>query len=94
LRETDYGLDRKRRHRRKRFCGKYALNSVDSLWPTISNPLLNQLSPSPFPFDKISKEGHKYRVRLAVMSQRPSTVTGTGLIRSNNFIAMRLTHID
>jgi DNA helicase HerA-like ATPase len=43
-------------------------------------------------FEMIAKEGRKYGVCLAVVSQRPSDVSRTILSQCNNFIVMRLTN--
>jgi len=43
-------------------------------------------------FEMIAKEGRKYGVCLAVISQRPSDVSRTILSQCNNFIVMRLTN--
>ncbi|WCL55542.1 ATP-binding protein [Gimibacter soli] len=43
-------------------------------------------------FERIAKEGRKYGVGLAVISQRPSEVNRTVLSQCNNVIAMRLTN--
>ncbi len=43
-------------------------------------------------FETIAKEGRKYGVCLAVVSQRPSDVSRTILSQCNNFIVMRLTN--
>jgi hypothetical protein len=43
-------------------------------------------------FEAIAKEGRKYGVCLAVVSQRPSDVSRTILSQCNNFIVMRLTN--
>ncbi len=45
-------------------------------------------------FERIAKEGRKYGVGLAVISQRPSEVNRTVLSQSSNYIAMRLTNAD
>jgi DNA helicase HerA-like ATPase len=43
-------------------------------------------------FEMIAKEGRKYGVCLAVVSQRPSDVSRTILSQCNNYIVMRLTN--
>jgi hypothetical protein len=43
-------------------------------------------------FEMIAKEGRKYGVCLAVVSQRPSDVSRTILSQCNNFVVMRLTN--
>ena len=43
-------------------------------------------------FETIAKEGRKYGVCLAVVSQRPSDVSRTILSQCNNFVVMRLTN--
>ncbi|HWD63856.1 MAG TPA: ATP-binding protein [Solirubrobacteraceae bacterium] len=43
-------------------------------------------------FETIAKEGRKYGVCLAVVSQRPSDVSRTILSQCNNFMIMRLTN--
>ena len=45
-------------------------------------------------FERIAKEGRKYGVGLAVISQRPAEVNRTVLSQCNNFIAMRLTNAE
>ncbi len=43
-------------------------------------------------FERIAKEGRKYGVGLAVISQRPAEVNRTVVSQCNNLIAMRLTN--
>jgi hypothetical protein len=45
-------------------------------------------------FERIAKEGRKYGVSLAVISQRPAEVNRTVLSQCNNFIALRLTNAE
>lgn len=45
-------------------------------------------------FERIAKEGSKYRVSLTVISQRPSEVNRTALNQCNNFIALQLTNSE
>ncbi|CAB1058354.1 Bipolar DNA helicase [Olavius sp. associated proteobacterium Delta 1] len=45
-------------------------------------------------FERIAKEGRKYGVGLAVISQRPAEVNRTVLSQCNNFVAMRLTNAE
>ena len=45
-------------------------------------------------FERIAKEGRKYGVSLAVISQRPSEVNRTILSQCANLISMRLTNAD
>ena len=42
--------------------------------------------------ERVAKEGRKYGVTLAIVSQRPSEVSETIFSQCNNFIAMRLTN--
>ena len=44
--------------------------------------------------ERIAKEGRKYGVTLAILSQRPSEISETIFSQCNNFIAMRLTNPD
>lgn len=44
--------------------------------------------------ERIAKEGRKYGVTLALVTQRPSEVSETIFSQCNNFIAMRLTNPD
>lgn len=44
--------------------------------------------------ERIAKEGRKYGVTLAIVSQRPSEVSETIFSQCNSFIAMRLTNPD
>lgn len=44
--------------------------------------------------ERIAKEGRKYGVTLAIVSQRPSEISETIFSQCNNFIAMRLTNPD
>lgn len=44
--------------------------------------------------ERIAKEGRKYGVTLAIVSQRPSEVSETIFSQCSNFIAMRLTNPD
>ena len=45
-------------------------------------------------FERIAKEGRKYGVSLAVISQRPSEVNRTVLSQCNNFISLRLSNAE
>ena len=45
-------------------------------------------------FERIAKEGRKYGIGLAVISQRPAEVNRTVLSQCNNFVAMRLTNAE
>lgn len=42
--------------------------------------------------ERIAKEGRKYGISLAIVSQRPSEISETIFSQCNNFIAMRLTN--
>lgn len=42
--------------------------------------------------ERIAKEGRKYGVTLAIVSQRPSEISETIFSQCNNFVAMRLTN--
>jgi DNA helicase HerA-like ATPase len=42
--------------------------------------------------ERIAKEGRKYGISLAIISQRPSELSETIFSQCNNFIAMRLTN--
>lgn len=44
--------------------------------------------------ERIAKEGRKYGVTLAIISQRPSEVSETIFSQCNSFVAMRLTNPD
>jgi uncharacterized protein len=44
--------------------------------------------------ERIAKEGRKYGVTLAIVSQRPSEISETIFSQCNNFVAMRLTNPD
>lgn len=44
--------------------------------------------------ERIAKEGRKYGVTLAIISQRPSEISETIFSQCSNFIAMRLTNPD
>lgn len=44
--------------------------------------------------ERIAKEGRKYGVTLAIVSQRPSEISETIFSQCNNFISMRLTNYD
>lgn len=44
--------------------------------------------------ERIAKEGRKYGISLAIVSQRPSEISETIFSQCNNFIAMRLTNPD
>lgn len=44
--------------------------------------------------ERIAKEGRKYGVTLAIVSQRPSEISETIFSQCNNFITMRLTNPD
>ncbi|MGE5506609.1 MAG: ATP-binding protein [Actinomycetota bacterium] len=45
-------------------------------------------------FERIAKEGRKYGIGLAVISQRPAEVSRTVISQCNNVVAMRLTNPD
>lgn len=45
-------------------------------------------------FERIAKEGRKYGVSLAVISQRPAEVNRTVLSQCNNFISLRLSNAE
>ena len=47
---------------------------------------------SRFAIERIAKEGRKYGVTLALVTQRPSEISETIFSQCNNFIAMRLTN--
>jgi len=49
---------------------------------------------SRFSIERIAKEGRKYGVTLAIVSQRPSEISETIFSQCSNFIAMRLTNPD
>jgi DNA helicase HerA-like ATPase len=51
-------------------------------------------SASRFAIERIAKEGRKYGVTLALVTQRPSEISETIFSQCNNFIAMRLTNPD
>jgi len=42
--------------------------------------------------ERIAKEGRKYGITLAIVSQRPSEISETIFSQCNNFIAMRLSN--
>ena len=44
--------------------------------------------------ERIAKEGRKYGITLAIVSQRPSEISETIFSQCNNFISMRLTNYD
>jgi len=44
--------------------------------------------------ERIAKEGRKYGVTLALVTQRPSEISETIFSQCNNFVAMRLTNPD
>lgn len=45
-------------------------------------------------YERIAKEGRKYGVSLAVISQRPAEVNRTVLSQCNNYISLRLTNAE
>lgn len=47
---------------------------------------------SRFSIERIAKEGRKYGVTLAIVSQRPSEISETIFSQCSNFVAMRLTN--
>jgi DNA helicase HerA-like ATPase len=49
---------------------------------------------SRFSIERIAKEGRKYGITIAIVSQRPSEVSETIFSQCNTFIAMRLTNPD
>jgi DNA helicase HerA-like ATPase len=44
--------------------------------------------------ERVAKEGRKYGVTLALVTQRPSEISETIFSQCNNFIAMRLSNPD
>lgn len=55
---------------------------------------LGRYRASKFAIERVAKEGRKYGVTLAIVSQRPSEVSETIFSQCNNFISMRLTNPD
>ncbi|MCD2357897.1 ATP-binding protein [Pantoea sp. MHSD4] len=53
---------------------------------------LGKYRASKFAIERLAKEGRKYGVTLAIVSQRPSEVSETIFSQCNNFISMRLTN--
>lgn len=53
---------------------------------------LSRYSASRFAIERIAKEGRKYGVTAAIVSQRPSEISETIFSQCSNFIAMRLTN--
>jgi hypothetical protein len=51
-------------------------------------------SASRMAIERVAKEGRKYGVTLALVTQRPSEISETIFSQCNNFIAMRLTNPD
>lgn len=51
-------------------------------------------SASRLAIERIAKEGRKYAVTLALVTQRPSEISETIFSQCNNFVAMRLTNPD
>ena len=51
-------------------------------------------SASRIAIERIAKEGRKYAVTLALVTQRPSEISETIFSQCNNFLAMRLTNPD
>ncbi len=49
---------------------------------------------SKFAIERIAKEGRKYGITLAIVSQRPSEISETIFSQCSNFISMRLTNPD
>lgn len=55
---------------------------------------LAKFAASRFAIERIAKEGRKYGITMAIVSQRPSEISETIFSQCNNFIAMRLTNPD
>ena len=55
---------------------------------------LSRFKSSRASIERIAKEGRKYGISLAIISQRPSEISETIFSQCNNFIAMRLTNPD
>ncbi len=55
---------------------------------------LARFKSSKIAIERIAKEGRKYGISLAIISQRPSELSETIFSQCNNFIAMRLTNPD
>ncbi|MEG3036494.1 MAG: ATP-binding protein, partial [Bacilli bacterium] len=55
---------------------------------------LARFKSSKLAIERIAKEGRKYGVTLAIVSQRPSEISETIFSQCNTFIAMRLTNPD
>jgi DNA helicase HerA-like ATPase len=53
---------------------------------------LGRYSASRLAIERIAKEGRKYGITAAIVSQRPSEVSETIFSQCNNFVAMRLTN--
>lgn len=53
---------------------------------------LSRFSSSKKAIERIAKEGRKYGITAAIVSQRPSEISETIFSQCNNFIAMRLTN--
>ena len=52
----------------------------------------SKFNASKFAIERIAKEGRKYGVTLAIVSQRPSEISETIFSQCSNFVAMRLTN--
>lgn len=55
---------------------------------------LSKYKSSKLSIERIAKEGRKYGITLAIVSQRPSEISETIFSQCNTFIAMRLTNPD
>ncbi|GGS87928.1 hypothetical protein GCM10010156_52980 [Planobispora rosea] len=53
---------------------------------------LSKYNPSTKSIERIAKEGRKYGITLAIVSQRPAEVAETIFSQCSNFVAMRLTN--
>jgi hypothetical protein len=53
---------------------------------------LSRYSASRFAIERIAKEGRKYGITAAIVSQRPAEISETIFSQCNNFLAMRLTN--
>ena len=55
---------------------------------------LSKYKSSKLSIERIAKEGRKYGITLAIVSQRPSEISETIFSQCNTFISMRLTNPD
>jgi len=87
----DYGYHYKRKFKEKAQRTPFLL-VYEEAHKYVPNLTAARYTASRFAIERIAKEGRKYGVTLALVTQRPSEISETIFSQCNNFIAMRLTN--